>query len=101
MAVTLAGGSGKASVASPARLTVENGRASAEIIWSSANYDYMKVDGQQILTEIADGHSVCLIPVAAFDRALSVVADTTAMSQPHEIEYTLYFDAASIEALLP
>ena len=58
----------------------------------------MKVGGEQIVAEIADGHSVCVIPVAVFDRALAVIADTTAMSQPHEIAYTLRFDSASITA---
>ncbi len=95
-AVTLAGGSGRASVQSPARLTVSGGKAAAEIVWSSPNYDYMKVDGEQIPAEIVDGHSVCVIPVAVFDRPFAVVADTTAMSQPHEIDYTLTFDSATI-----
>lgn len=99
--VTLAGGSGKASVQSPCRLWIADGAATAEIVWSSANYDYMKVDGEQILTEIVDGHSTCVIPVAAFDRALAVIADTTAMSQPHEIDYTLRFDSASLTAVEP
>jgi len=45
VSVQLEGGSGKASVASPAALRVENGVAYATIIWSSSNYDYMKVDG--------------------------------------------------------
>lgn len=95
----LAGGSGKARIQSPCRLWVEDGAATAEIVWGSANYDYMKVDGAQIPAEILDGHSVCVIPVAAFDRPLRVIADTTAMSKPHEIEYTLRFDAATLEAL--
>ena len=45
VAVTLEGGSGRASVDSPAQLTVKEGQATATIVWSSANYDYMKVDG--------------------------------------------------------
>lgn len=96
VSVALGGGSGRASVQSPAKLWIENGTATAEIVWSSANYDYMKVDGVQFDAEIADGHSTFAIPVAAFDRPLGVIADTTAMSQPHEIEYTLTFDAATI-----
>lgn len=94
--VTLGGGSGRASVQSPCRLQVENGKASAEIVWGSKNYDYMKVNGERIDAEIRDGHSVCIIPVAAFDRTLAVIADTVAMSTPHEIDYTLCFDSASI-----
>ena len=96
VSVTLGGGSGRAGVQSPCRLWIENDTAKAEIIWSSANYDYMIVNGEKISTEISDGHAVCIIPVAAFDRALAVTADTTAMSQPHEIASTLLFDASTI-----
>ncbi len=96
--VTLGGGSGKASVESPAGLRVENGKVYAEIIWSSANYDYMIVDGTRYDADIHDGAShFSKIPVAAFDRPLAVIADTTAMSKPHEIEYTLTFDSATLK----
>ena len=99
VAVTLAGGSGKVSVQSTAKLTVENGAATAEIVWSSANYDYMIVDGDTVLLPVnTEGNSTFLVPVAAFDRPLAVVADTTAMSQPYEIDYTLTFDSASLAA---
>ena len=47
--VTLTGGTGKASVESPAKLTVEDDLVFASIIWSSPNYDYMKVGGRQYL----------------------------------------------------
>lgn len=96
--VQLEGGSGKASVQSPAQLRVENGAAYATIIWSSSNYDYMKVDDVQYLPLNTDGNSTFEIPVTAFDRKVPVLANTTAMSTPHEIEYTLYFDAATIES---
>lgn len=33
------------------------------------------------------------IPVEAFDQDIAVIADTVAMSTPHEIEYTLNFHA--------
>jgi len=95
--VTLAGGSGKASVDEQAFLLVKDGTVTAQITWSSANYDYMLVDGVRYDAEIGNGHSVFTIPVAAFDRPLPVVADTTAMSQPYEIEYTLTFDSATLQ----
>ena len=38
------------------------------------------------------------IPVQYFDRPVTVYADTTAMSTPHEIEYTLTVDSASLQA---
>lgn len=95
--VQLAGGSGKAKVESPAALRVENGMAYATIIWGSSNYDYMKVDGEKLDPINTEGNSTFEILVTAFDWSLPVLADTTAMSTPHEIEYTLYFDSATIE----
>ena len=95
--VTLNGGSGKASVDPQAFLRVKGGAVTAQLVWSSANYDYMLVDGARYDAEIGNGHSVFTIPVAAFDHPLAVVADTTAMSQPYEIDYTLTFDSATLE----
>lgn len=95
--VTLEGGSGKVTVESPAKLEIRDGKAIAELIWSSPNYDYMIVDGEKYEMINTEGNSTFEIPVAAFDTALAVKADTVAMSEPHEIDYTLQFDSASIE----
>ena len=95
--VTLEGGSGRATVESPAALTVADGKMTATIVWSSPNYDYMLVDGEKYLPTNTDGNSTFEIPVAALDTALDVTADTVAMSTPHEIEYTLTFDSASLK----
>ena len=89
--VTLEGGSGKATVESPAKIKVTDGKISATIVWSSKNYDYMLVDGEKILNENEGGNSTFTIPVAALDTDLEVVGDTTAMSKPHEVDYTLNF----------
>lgn len=96
--VALAGGSGRASVTSPAALTVKDGKCTAIIEWSSPNYDYMKVDEEKYMPLYAEGNSAFEIPVTIFDRPVTVFADTTAMSQPHEIEYTLTFDSSSVKA---
>ena len=93
--VTLEGGSGRATVDSPAALTVADGKMTATIVWSSPNYDYMIVDGEKYLPTNTEGNSTFEIPVAALDTPLAVVADTVAMSTPHEIEYTLTFSAPS------
>ena len=94
--VTLTGGTGKASVTSPAKVTVQGNTATAEIAWSSPNYDYMIAGGQKYLPVNSEGNSVFSIPVTAFDAPVTVLADTTAMSVPHEIEYQLVFDSASL-----
>ena len=95
--VTLEGGSGRATVESPAALTVADGKMTAAIVWSSPNYDYMIVDGEKYLPTNTEGNSTFEIPVAALDTALTVTADTVAMSTPHEIEYTLTFAADSLK----
>lgn len=94
--VKLEGGSGKASVESPAKISVKNGETTAVLKWSSDKYDYMIVDGEKYFPEITDGSSVFEVPVSSFDTELKMNADTTAMSTPHEIEYTLFFNSSTI-----
>ncbi len=82
MNVVLEGGSGRATVDSPAALTVADGKMTASIVWSSPNYDYMIVDGEKYLPTNTEGNSTFVIPVAALGTPLSVTADTVAMSTP-------------------
>ena len=95
--VTLEGGTGRASVDSPAVIRKNGDEIIAVITWSSPYYDYMIVDGQKYEPVNTEGNSVFEIPVASLDSPLEVIADTTAMSEPHEIEYTLRFDSSSIK----
>ena len=97
VAVRLEGGSGRASVETPAALRVEDGNAFAVITWGSSNYDYMKVDGERLDLIRTGGNSSFEIPVRVFDRKMPVIADTIAMSEPHEVEYTLVFDSTTIK----
>lgn len=97
MEVALTGGSGRATVTSPAEVTIAGEEASAKIEWSSPNYDYMVVDGEKYEPINEDGNSVFEIPVSVFDAEMPVTADTVAMSTPHEIEYTLNFHSATAE----
>ena len=95
MEVELLGGSGRASVTSPAEVEIKDGKAVATLEWSSPNYDYMLVDGEKYLPVNTEGNSVFQIPVEAFDQDIAVIADTVAMSKPHEVEYTLNFHAGN------
>ena len=94
--VVLAGGSGRASVESPAVIEVKDGKAEATIIWSSSNYDYVRVNEEKFLPVNMEGNSTFVIPVAGFDSPFTIYADTTAMSTPHEIEYTLTIDSSTL-----
>ena len=94
--VALSGGSGKASVESPATLTVDGENCTVRIVWSSDKYDYMVVEGQEYLPVNETGNSAFEIPVKGFDYPMPVQADTTAMSQPYLIDYTLTLDSATL-----
>ena len=88
--VILSGGSGRAYIQSPCRITEKNGETTADIIWSSPNYDYMIVDGKTYYPVNTEGNSEFIIPVE-METDMAVQADTTAMSTPHLIDYTLRF----------
>ena len=94
--VALEGGSGRSEIASPAVLLVQDGLPYIRIEWDSSHYDYMKVEDETYLPVNEEGNSVFEITVPVFDEPVTVIGDTTAMSVPHEIEYTLTVDSASI-----
>ena len=93
--VTLSGGSGRASVSSPADLVSDGETLTATVQWSSPNYEYMLVDGVQYDPIQTEGNSTFQIPVV-LDADMAVSASTVAMSEPHLVEYTLYFDSATL-----
>ena len=95
--VTLEGGSGRATVESPAALTVADGKMTATIVWSSPNYDYMLVNGEKYLPVNTEGNSVFEVPVEALDVPLTMIGDTVAMSTPHEVEYTVTFHSDTLQ----
>lgn len=95
--VTLAGGSGRASIESPATVVIKDGKATATIVWSSSHYEYMSVGETRYDPVQAEGNSTFEIPIA-FDADIAVSALTTAMSEPHLIDYTLHFDSSTLKA---
>ena len=96
--VNMTGGSGRASVSSPTWLIVQDGHAYARLLWSSSYYDYMIVEEQRYENQTNDGsNSTFVIPIVTMDEEFSVVADTTAMGDPVEIEYHLTFYSNTID----
>lgn len=93
--VTLEGGSGKTKVKSPAEMEVFEGNAYATIEFSSPNYDYIKINDIEIPKDNDEGNSQ-FFTLVRFDYHMPVIANTTAMGNPHEIEYTMYFDSKTI-----
>ena len=96
--VTLEGGSGRSEIASPAVLLVQDGQPYIRIEWDSSHYDYMKVENEKYLPINEEGNSTFEIPITVFGEPMTVIGDTTAMSVPHEVEYTLTFDENSISS---
>ena len=96
--LTMEGGSGRASIQSPAQITVTDGAATATLEWSSPNYDYMLVNGEKYLPVNTEGNSVFEVPVEALDAPLTMIGDTVAMSTPHEVEYTVTFHSETLES---
>lgn len=90
--VSLEGGTGKVSLITPTTIKQDNNGYNVTLEWSSKNYDYMIVDGVKYLPVEVNEHSIFEIPVSNIDKPLEVIADTVAMSKPHEIEYTITFE---------
>ena len=102
--VNMTGGSGRASVTSPTWLIVKDGKAYARLMWSSTYYDYMILGNKTYLNETTDGgNSTFTIPITAMDERMPVIADTTAMGDPVEIEYelTFYQDTVGSKSQIP
>lgn len=81
------GGTGKLSI-SCSKITVRNGQAYATIIFTSTKVDQLKASGGLYYKQ-GSGNAVFEIPVN-LNSNNTIVARTTAMSQPHWIEYTIY-----------
>lgn len=96
--LTMEGGSGRASIQSPAQLAIADGAVTATLEWSSPNYDYMLVNGEKYLPVNTEGNSVFEVPVEALDAPLTMIGDTVAMSTPHEVEYTVTFHSETLES---
>lgn len=96
--IALSGGTGKVSLDSPTLLTVRGGHAVATVRWSSPYYDYMKVNDVKYLAQSGGSgeYSEFQIPVLSFGDPFPVVGDTTAMSEPHEIDYEIVLDPGSV-----
>lgn len=93
--VTLGGGSGKAGI-EDATVEIKDGNAVATIVWSSPFYEYMLIGETRYEPIQESGNATFEIPIT-FDEEIAVKALTVAMSQPHLIDYTLYFDSKTLK----
>lgn len=87
--VTLDGGTGKTTLTSPTKIVKTDDGYLLTVEWSSKHYDYMIVDDVTYNPVSVGETSIYEIPVKDISVPLNVIADTVAMSEPHEIEYTI------------
>ena len=85
---SFSGGTGKVTITCP-EVRVQGGQAEATLVFSSPNYPTLKVDGENYEATHDGDTSVFEVPVA-LNREMEIVGTTTAMSQPHDVTYTIY-----------
>ena len=91
-------GEGRATLNSPALLTVKDGACVAEIMFSTKKIDYVIVGGEKYEPVSVEDGATFQVPVAAFGLKLSILADSTAIKPAVEVQYTMTFDEATIAA---
>ena len=92
---SFSGGSGRATI-SCRSVTVVNGQAYATIVFSSNKYGYVKAAGGVYYPSIEGNTSVFTIPIQ-LNQNNTIIGMTTAMSQAHEITYSIYVYIAAAE----
>ena len=85
---TFSGGTGKVKITCP-KLAVEGDTVTATLVFSSPNYPKVTVDGVEYAATHEDRTSIFVIP-ARVNADMTVVGTTTAMSTPHDVEYTIH-----------
>lgn len=97
------GGTGKVTITCP-EVAVTGGAARARIELSSPHYEWVKADGVQYDSVNAQEenrkNSVFTIPVR-LEEEMVISGLTTAMSEPHEIEYTIFISLTQEEKTAP
>ena len=94
---SFSGGSGRVEISCP-RVTVSAGEVTASILFSSPNYTRVLLDGVEYEGEHTDETSLFELPVP-INRAFELVGTTTAMSQPHDVSYTLFIRLGAADDL--
>ncbi|MCI7627848.1 MAG: Ig-like domain-containing protein [Blautia glucerasea] len=85
---TASGGTGKVTITCP-QVIVENGKAFADVTFSSKKYVYVKANNQLFNGTVNTSGVTYRIPVD-LNEDVKILALTTGMSMAHEIAYTLH-----------
>ena len=90
---SFSGGSGKVEITCPAIWEVD-GATWGRIVFSSPNYPKVVSEGVEYAAAHEGKTSIFEIPVT-LDQDMDIIATTTAMSQPHDITYTIHIGAGA------
>jgi hypothetical protein len=82
------GGTGRITISCD-KITITNGQAYATIVFSSANYSYVKANGNVYYASHNGSTSVFTIPIE-LNKNNQIIGMTTAMSTAHEITYSIF-----------
>ena len=82
------GGTGKVNITC-SQITISGGQAYATITFSSPHYQYVKANGSTYYPTAQGGSTTFTIPVE-LNKNNKIIGMTTAMSQPHEITYSIF-----------
>jgi hypothetical protein len=91
---TFEGGTGKGGVEAVEAELAGGEVKTLVITMTSPNYDYCIYYGEQYINSSKEGNSVFTVPYV--EESFLLTADTVAMSQPHEIDYTVTLNMDSL-----
>jgi len=90
------GGSGRLAYIHCTKITVKGGKAYATIVFGSSKYDSLRANGRTYSKQ-GGGNSTFVIPVK-LNANNTIIGRTTAMSQPHWVEYKIFIYKAGATA---
>lgn len=94
--VEIEGGNGEDMICTPMHLFVDDGAATAVIVWSTSACEYMKMEGTQISPMSRDDGSVFYLPVNTWDEEVELLCGMDHNGVKEEVEYVATFDSASV-----
>lgn len=92
---SFSGGTGKVTITCQ-KVTIEDGKATATIVFSSSSYGYVKVDGIKYYGTNDAESSTFQIPVN-INANSAIIGMTNKMSMEHEIAYTIFVGISKTE----
>ena len=94
--VEIGGGNGTDMICTPMNLFVDDGQATAVVVWTTTACEYMEMDGNRMAPMSRDDGSVFYLPVVTWDEELSLLCGLEHNGTKDVVEYTATFDSASL-----